>query len=79
MLSRDKYLEERITQVTNWKFLEEYIILGILYLVGNATNVNCTSLCVEFDEQIVTYAISFGKVIKENVKTKKKLFQKLLN
>ena len=68
-MSGDKYLDERMRQVTKWRFLEECIVLELVHMVGNGSNIVGTSLIVEFYEQIVAYAKSFGKEIKINVKT----------
>ena len=51
-------------QVTKWRFLEEWIVLELVYKVGNGSNIVGISLIVEFSKQIVAYAKSFGKETK---------------
>ena len=46
-------------------------------MAGNGSNIVGTSLIVEFYEQIVAYAKSFGKEIKINVKTEKETISKI--
>lgn len=76
-MSEDNYLDERMRQVTKWTFWEECIVLGLVYKVGNGSNVVGTSLIIEFYEQIVAYATSFRKEIKVNVKTENKIISKI--
>ena len=53
------------------------MVLGLVYKVGNGSNMVGRSLIIEFYEQIVAYATSFRKEIKVNVKTEKEIISKI--
>ena len=57
--------------------MEECIVLELVYMVGNGSNIVGTSLIIEFYEQIVAYAKSFGKEFKVNFSMEKEIISKI--